>query len=283
MRRSKDACGRERLLAPALKKRIDIAKLRGRLRPSGALADELRFLKTLIESPKLTGAVSPSGRFLARAMAKAVGPIGDGLVVELGPGTGPVTRALIGHGVDPERLVLVEYEAEFCRLLRQRFPGVRVVQGDAFALRRTLAELADRPIRAVVSSLPLLNQPPARRTALVEDAFALMAPGGVFVQFSYGVASPIRRPAGAGRFSAHGSAPIWANLPPARVWTYRAETSSAAPEPLLARLCERADRLGEEWARKAGAAGDMLGSQRTKLGASVRARASEMLDKARRR
>jgi phosphatidylethanolamine/phosphatidyl-N-methylethanolamine N-methyltransferase len=185
-------------LAPALKKRIDISKLGGRLRPTGALADELRFLKTLIGSPKLTGAVSPSGRFLARAMAKAVGPVGDGLVVELGPGTGPVTRALIAQGVDQEQLVLVEFETEFCRLLRQRFPGARVVQGDAFALRRTLAELADRPIRAVVSSLPLLNQPSARRAALVEDAFALMAPGGVFVQFSYGVASPIRRPADAG-------------------------------------------------------------------------------------
>jgi phosphatidylethanolamine/phosphatidyl-N-methylethanolamine N-methyltransferase len=187
-----------------------------------ALADELRFLKTLFVNPRLTGAVSPSGRFLARAMARAVGAIGEGLVVELGPGTGPVTKALIAHGVDEEQLVLVEYEAAFCRLLRQRFPGVQVLQGDAFDLPRTLADLSDRPVRAIVSSLPLLNQPPARRAALIEDAFAIMAKDGVFVQFSYGVASPIPRPAGPGGFSAHGSAPIWANLPPARVWTYRA-------------------------------------------------------------
>jgi phosphatidylethanolamine/phosphatidyl-N-methylethanolamine N-methyltransferase len=187
-----------------------------------ALADELRFLKTLFVNPRLTGAVSPSGRFLARAMARAVGAIGEGLVVELGPGTGPVTKALIAHGVDEEQLVLVEYEAAFCRLLRQRFPGVQVLQGDAFDLPRTLADLSDRPVRAIVSSLPLLNQPPARRAALIEDAFAIMAKDGVFVQFSYGVASPIPRPAGPGDFSAHGSAPIWANLPPARVWTYRA-------------------------------------------------------------
>jgi phosphatidylethanolamine/phosphatidyl-N-methylethanolamine N-methyltransferase len=187
-----------------------------------ALADELRFLKTLFVNPRLTGAVSPSGRFLARAMARAVGAIGEGLVVELGPGTGPVTKALIAHGVDEEQLVLVEYEAAFCRLLRQRFPGVQVLQGDAFDLPRTLADLSDRPVRAIVSSLPLLNQPPARRAALIADAFAIMAKDGVFVQFSYGVASPIPRPAGPGGFSAHGSAPIWANLPPARVWTYRA-------------------------------------------------------------
>ena len=95
---------------------------------------------------------------------------------------------------------------------------------------------------AIVSSLPLLNQPPMRRTALIEDAFALMAPGGVFVQFTYGVASPIPRPASAGRYSAHATAPIWLNLPPARVWTYRADPNARAPAPLFSRLCEGADR-----------------------------------------
>jgi phosphatidylethanolamine/phosphatidyl-N-methylethanolamine N-methyltransferase len=189
-------------------------------RAAGALTDQLRFLRTLIVNPRLTGAVSPSGRFLARAMARAVKPPVDGLVVELGPGTGPVTRALLDHGVDEKQLVLVEYEAAFCRLLRERFPGVAVLQGDAFDLARTLAGLADRPVGAIVSSLPLLNQPPARRAALIADALALMATGGVFVQFSYGAKSPI--PRSPGLFSTHGGAPIWANLPPARVWTYRA-------------------------------------------------------------
>ena len=188
-------------------------------RPKG---DGESFLRRFLGDPKRTGAVAPSSPFLAREMARAVDPSAPGIVVELGPGTGPVTKALIEHGVHEKQLVLVEYEAEFCRLLRQRFPGLTVLQGDAFDLRRTLASLSDRPIRAIVSSLPLLNQPPARRAALVDDAFALMTRGGVFVQFSYGVASPIPRPAGAGGFSAHGSAPIWANLPPARVWTYRA-------------------------------------------------------------
>jgi phosphatidylethanolamine/phosphatidyl-N-methylethanolamine N-methyltransferase len=190
------------------------------------LADEVHFLKTLFENPRLTGAVSPSGRFLARAMARAVGPVGDGLVVELGPGTGPVTRALIAHGVPAEQLILVEYEAAFCRLLAQRFPDVRVIQGDAFALPLTLAEFSGRPIRAIVSSLPLLNQPAARREALVSDAFALMMPGGIFVQFTYGVSSPVPRSAVAGSLSAHATAPIWLNLPPARVWTYRRESDA---------------------------------------------------------
>jgi phosphatidylethanolamine/phosphatidyl-N-methylethanolamine N-methyltransferase len=216
-------------------------------------------------------------------MARAVGASGEGLVVELGPGTGPVTRALIEQGVPPEQLVLVEYEATFCRLLSQRFPGVNVRQGDAYALRRTLADLTNRPIRAIVSSLPLLNQPPMRRTALIEDAFALMAPGGVFVQFTYGVASPIPRPASAGRFSAHATAPIWLNLPPARVWTYRADPNARAPAPLFSRLCEGADRMGEQWTGKAEAAGRLLRARRVKLGAKVRARAKDVIEEVRRR
>jgi phosphatidylethanolamine/phosphatidyl-N-methylethanolamine N-methyltransferase len=270
-------------LVHSLKKRIDMSKAHLRQRSERSLGDEVRFLKTLFESPRLTGAVSPSGRSLARAMARAVGASGEGLVVELGPGTGPVTRALIEQGVPPEQLVLVEYEATFCRLLSQRFPGVNVRQGDAYALRRTLADLANRPIRAIVSSLPLLNQPPMRRTALIEDAFALMAPGGVFVQFTYGVASPIPRPASAGRFSAHSTAPIWLNLPPARVWTYRVDPNARAPAPLFSRLCEGADRMGEQWTGKAEAAGRLLRARRVKLGAKVRARAKDVIEEVRRR
>jgi phosphatidylethanolamine/phosphatidyl-N-methylethanolamine N-methyltransferase len=203
-----------------------VESLRRSVAPSasaaGALTDEVHFLKTLFGNPRLTGAVSPSGRFLARAMARAVGPVGDGLVVELGPGTGPVTKALIAHGVPAEQLVLVEYDATFCGLLARRFPQIQVIQGDAFALSQTLAGLTDRPIRAVVSSLPLLNQPPARRLALVSDIFTLMAPDGIFVQFTYGPASPVPRSADSDQLAAHASPRIWLNLPPARVWTYRA-------------------------------------------------------------
>jgi phosphatidylethanolamine/phosphatidyl-N-methylethanolamine N-methyltransferase len=120
-----------------------------------AIADQAHFLKTLIDRPRLTGSVAPSGRFLARAMAQAVDPSRDGLVIELGPGTGPVTQALVERGISRQRLVLIEYDQGFCRLLAQRFPGVRVVQGDAYDLPKSLAALVDQPIAAVVSSLPL--------------------------------------------------------------------------------------------------------------------------------
>ena len=204
-----------------------------------AIADQAHFLKTLIDRPRLTGSVAPSGRYLARAMALSVNPARDGLVVELGPGTGPVTQALVERGIDQRRLALVEYDHGFCRLLTQRFPAARVVQGDAYDLPKTLAALVGQPIVAVVSSLPLLNEPPARRIKLIEDAFALMGPQGLMVQFTYGVGSPIPRDACAERFSAHCTAPIWRNLPPARVWTYRADRDGAFAEPLIARLLRR--------------------------------------------
>ena len=191
------------------------------------LADEARFIRTWIDNPVLTGAVSPSGRFLSRMMARAVDPYGAGPIVELGPGTGPITQALLKRGVNPSRLLLVEFDGSFCRLLRQRFPGVKVVQADAYALREGVRPILDEPAAAVVSSLPLLNKPDAQRLSLLEDAFALMRPDGRFVQFTYGMHSPVPRDA-AVDYEADVSAPVWFNLPPARVWIYRRKGESQA-------------------------------------------------------
>lgn len=188
------------------------------------LTDEAHFLRNWVDAPGRIGAVSPSGRFLARAMARSIDPNGTGLVVELGPGTGPVTEALLERGVAPERLILVEYEAAFCGLLRRRFPGLRVVQGDAYGLRATLDGVVEGPVAAIVSSLPLLNRPDEDRRALLEQAFELMGPDGQFVQFTYGLTSPIPLRPAAGRqpgFIADVDKPVWLNLPPARVWRYR--------------------------------------------------------------
>ena len=185
------------------------------------VADGVYFLTSFVAAPRRTGAVAPSGRALARAMAMAIGPAPHGLIVELGPGTGPVTESLIEVGVARKRLVLVEYDPGFCGILRQRFAPAKIVQGDAYDLAAALAGFAGKPIAAVVSSLPLLNQPPARREKLIGDAFSLMGRAGVFVQFTYGFGSPIPREVCANRYSAHQGRPIWRNLPPARVWTYR--------------------------------------------------------------
>lgn len=189
---------------------------------SGRIGDELRFLKGIVRTPRITGAVSPSGAALARLMASHVDPEGTDPVLELGPGTGPVTKALIEHGVAPERIVALEFSPEFCALLGQRFPGIRVVQGDAYRLGDSLPADLDRPFSAVVSGLPLLMRPPAERQALIEAALDRMRPGGPFIQFSYSLMAPV--PAVPGRFTVDRSRWVMLNLPPARVWLYRRVT-----------------------------------------------------------
>jgi phosphatidylethanolamine/phosphatidyl-N-methylethanolamine N-methyltransferase len=183
------------------------------------LDDEVRFLRSWIEKPLHMGAVMPSGRVLARTMAQYVDIGSNGPVVELGPGTGAITSALIDHGVDQKRLVLVEYNPGFCALLRDRYPQATVVQGDAYRLRDTLWNVLGVPATAVVSGLPLVTKPMLTRLKLIRDAFGALAPGAPFVQFTYSVAPPI--PKSLPGVSTQASERIWMNLPPARVWVYR--------------------------------------------------------------
>lgn len=214
------------------------------------ISDEARFIRTWLENPRLAGAITPSGRFLARAMARCVDRRGDGPIIELGPGTGPVTQALLARGIKPERLVLVEYEPSFCHLLAKKFPGVTVVRGDAYRLAETLAGAISRPPSAIVSSLPLLTKPEAARVSLLRQAFELMGPEGRFVQFTYGVKSPMPTHLGASlHFKTHGLAPIWLNLPPARIYIYRSVESQRQfrpPPDAIEKLLRQSRRFGRE-------------------------------------
>jgi phosphatidylethanolamine/phosphatidyl-N-methylethanolamine N-methyltransferase len=183
------------------------------------LDDEVRFLRSWIEKPLHVGAVMPSGRLLARTMAQYVDATSSGPVIELGPGTGAITSALIERGIDQKRLVLVEYNPGFCALLRDRYPHAKVVQGDAYRLRDTVWNVLGSPATAIVSGLPLVTKPMLTRLKLIRDAFAALAPGAPFVQFTYSVVPPI--PKSLPGVSTEASERIWMNLPPARVWVYR--------------------------------------------------------------
>jgi phosphatidylethanolamine/phosphatidyl-N-methylethanolamine N-methyltransferase len=183
------------------------------------LDDEVRFLRSWIEKPLHMGAVMPSGRLLARTMAQYVDVESSGPVVELGPGTGAITNALIEHGVDQKRLVLVEYNPGFCALLRDRYPQAKVVQGDAYTLRDSLWNVLSAPAAAMVSGLPLVTKPMLTRLKLIREAFLTLAPGAPFVQFTYSVVPPI--PKSLPGVATEASERIWMNLPPARVWVYR--------------------------------------------------------------
>ena len=165
------------------------------------------------------GAVMPSGRLLARTMAQYVDVESDAPVIELGPGTGAITSALIERGVKQDRLVLVEYNPGFCALLRERYPHAEVVHGDAYRLRDSLRHVLAAPASAVVSGLPLVTKPMQIRLRLIRDAFSALAPGAPFVQFTYSVVPPI--PKSLPGVSTEASERVWMNLPPARVWVYR--------------------------------------------------------------
>ena len=183
------------------------------------VGDEVRFLRNWLGNPLRTGAVAPSGPQLAAQMARLVDPALPGAVVELGPGTGVVTEALLARKLDPARIISIEYNPDFCKLLRDRYPGVKFIEGDAYALRKSIGPAADQPLTAVVSSLPLFTRPPAERLRLINEALDLLAPGAPFIQFSYAFVPPV--PHGAGDFEIERSNWILMNLPPARVWTYR--------------------------------------------------------------
>lgn len=214
------------------------------------LGDEARFIRSWLENPRLAGAITPSGRFLARAMAHCVDPAFDGPIIELGPGTGPVTQALLARGVAPERLVLVEYEPSFCHLLAKKFPRAKIVRGDAYHLRETLAGQLGKKPAAIVSSLPLLTKPEAARVALLRQAFELMGADGRFIQFTYGAKSPAPLHLCQGlHIKTQSLAPIWLNLPPARIFIYRHIDCPYAIEPrpdMIDKLLRQSRRFGAE-------------------------------------
>ncbi|CAA9328006.1 MAG: Phosphatidylethanolamine N-methyltransferase [uncultured Microvirga sp.] len=180
--------------------------------------DEARFLRSWIERPLVTGAVTPSSKMLARTMASYVDPRVPGPVIELGPGTGPVTDALVRRGVAQDRLVLIEYNLDFCRLLQRRFPKATIVHGDAYDIGASLEGVIGEPAAATVSSLPLFTKPPEVRLELLAGAHDLMHPNAPFIQFTYAVVPPLPP---SPDYTAKGSNRIWLNLPPARVWVYR--------------------------------------------------------------
>ncbi len=182
--------------------------------PFASLPEHMQFLRRLIASPRNVGAIAPSGHMLAAAMVKPI-DIMAGPVLELGPGPGSFTRAVLDKGLPPTQLTVVERDPEFVGTIAQRFPGVNIIHGDALQLDSILPDIK---FAGAISGLPLLNFPVVAREKLVNDVLNSLLPGAPFVQFSYGVNSPV---ADSADVSVTRAAFIWNNLPPARVWVYR--------------------------------------------------------------
>lgn len=154
--------------------------------------ETLKFLRAWIADPLVVGAVAPSGRALAELITsevtEAAGPI-----IELGPGTGVFTQALLDRGVREEDLTLVEFGSDFARRLSARFPEARVLCMDAGRLgQHSLYEGA--PVGAVISGLPLLSMRPRKVMAILDGTFSYMQPRGALYQFTYGPRCPVPRP-----------------------------------------------------------------------------------------
>jgi len=187
---------------------------------------EMMFLSRWIKSPLTVASITPSSARLANAMAANL-PDGDGPVIELGGGTGKITRALLDAGVAPDYLIVVERDPHFYHYMKQHFPEVTVILGDACDLTSLLIDLQIKtPARAVVSGLPLLAMDKSIQKKIVEQSLSITRQDGVLIQFSYGLFSPIKnsvqmelglRP--------RCVALVWKNIPPAKVWTYTLECS----------------------------------------------------------
>jgi phosphatidylethanolamine/phosphatidyl-N-methylethanolamine N-methyltransferase len=183
------------------------------------------FLKRWLRRPFAVGAVVPSGPLLAAAVARrTVAEIAgrEGHVIELGAGTGEVTKALLAAGIPGDRLALVERDPELVAFLRRHFRGPKIIEGDAARLTRLLAAQKVERVAAVVSSLPLLSLPGDVVNGIVHGVFEALPRGAALIQFTYGPAPPI--PRGLRKnlhlVGAHGRR-IWRNVPPAVVWTFR--------------------------------------------------------------
>ena len=181
--------------------------------------DEIRFFKGWIDGPKAVGAIMPTSTVTARSMASVIDPASGLPVLELGPGTGVITRAILARGVAPSNLVSIEYSQDFHTRLKLDFPEVRFIRGDAFDLDATLGELSTSLFDSVISGIPLLNFPMAQRVGLIESLLDHLPPGRPVVQFSYGPSSPVA--ARGTSFAVVHHDFVMRNVPPARLWIYR--------------------------------------------------------------
>jgi phosphatidylethanolamine/phosphatidyl-N-methylethanolamine N-methyltransferase len=180
--------------------------------------DYALFFGLWLQKPLQIAAITPSSKRLAQVMAELVDFDRPGPVLELGAGTGGLTRGLLQAGCPRDRLIALEREPSLAAALQRSFPGIATIVGDATALGEHFAQRGTDRLCAVVSSLPIKWFPVAAQRAIVEPCLTRLGPGGVLLQMTNAFASPIAiEPLGiAGERVAH----VWRNLPPAQVWAY---------------------------------------------------------------
>ena len=187
-------------------------------------SNPLPFFRGWSRDPVAVGLPFPSSPWTARRLAQATLDAaidGGGPVLELGAGAGAVTQALIEAGCAADRLVVVERDAELCRLLERRFRGLVVLHGDALNIAELMRGARIASVAVVLCGLPMRAVPPAAAIGCYRGAFGLMPRGGAIIQYTYGFKSPVDP----GRSPPHLDATFvgreWRNVPPMAIWSYR--------------------------------------------------------------
>jgi len=179
------------------------------------------FLKQLLQNPRHVGAFVPSGKPLARQMTRDLNE-NSGQVVELGAGTGRISRAILEAGVPAENLTLLEMNPVFCAALKREFPKANVVN----RMAQDLPELGLTNVNVVISGLPLLNMSNSTQNAIVSSVFNTLNENGVLVQFTYGLRPPLaEKVISDNNLTWQKREKVWANIPPADVYVFSRKTT----------------------------------------------------------
>lgn len=180
--------------------------------------EKVIFFKSLIRAPLKTGAFLPSSRNLASFVSSHLSCSNDGYIVEIGAGTGSLTKAILKKGVCPSRLIIIEMQPVFAEFLRKLFPDVIVIEGDAKNLQKILPEYVLGKVHTIVSGIPMVNLKFAEQLSIIKACKQVLTPLGSLIQFTYRPGSPLPSEK-LGIYKKYlGS--VLLNMPPASVWRY---------------------------------------------------------------
>lgn len=155
-----------------------------RAEPKTESPDWVLVLSKFLKHGTSIATFTPSSKYLAQQICKGIDWDQTQCIVELGAGTGPITKELVKRAKPHTKLVIVELDPDFCKRLRQKFPTVDIVEGDAAELEKLLADRGIKQVDHVISGLPLPSFPKALRDSIIASAARVMTPDGSFRQLT---------------------------------------------------------------------------------------------------